>query len=290
MNKYTKIAAAVLGVVATMGVAGVANAAPLLQILGPNLFQETTGDAGGTSYPWGGGSGGGAGVPSANAGWPNNGGGGYPPGFAPDPSFPPSGGGALGTSGYDTSYLFLTQDANVTFQFMGAGDSSLQNHFLVGGVELFRDGVTNPIAVAGDPPAYSGITSGGQFGQNQYTIFIDVPNGGGYVQFSFVTGNGVTLTNNGTDGNPSDESGLPGYMLGIDPYLATGTFQTEGTAVFAGLSDRSRLNPDGSCCLDHDYQDMGVRISVPEPGSIFLLGAGLMGLAFGRRRQFRNMA
>ena len=289
MNKYTRIAVAVLGVVATMGVAGVANAAPLLQILGPNLTQEVTGDAGGTSYPWGGGSGGGAGIPSAAAGWPNNGGGGYPPGFAPDPSFPPSGGGALGTSGYDTSYLWLTQDANVTFQFMGAGNSDLANQFWVNGTQLFQDGQTNPIAVAGDPPAYSGNTSGGPFGQNQYTIFINVPNGGGWVPFQFVTGNGVTLTNNGTDGNPPDNSDLPGYMLGVDPYLATGTFQTEGTAVFAGLADLPR-SIGGVILGDHDYQDMGVRISVPEPGSIFLLGAGLMGLAFGRRRQFRNMA
>jgi len=285
MNKYTRIAAAVLGVVATMGVAGVANAAPLLQIITTgDTAQEVVGDAGGSIYPYAGGPGFGAGVPSSTttpSPWPNG------PGFAPDPTF----GNAPGTSGFDASYLWLTQSANVTFQFMGGGNSDFANQFWVNGVQLFQDppsnNATNPCPVSGTTPSCD-ILGGGPLGQNQYTMFLNVAAGGGYIPFQFITGapTPVTLDNTGAgNGNPSDDSGLPGYMLGIDPYLATGTFQTEGTAVYAALSDRTRVGN-----LDHDYSDLGVRISVPEPGSIFLLGAGLMGLAFGRRRQYRNMA
>jgi len=293
------VALAVGLAVGSIGMVGVAQAAPMLSIvLGQGAAREVVGDAGGTTYPWPANTAGvGAGVPSAAAGWPNNGGGGYPPGFAPDPSFPPGGGGALGTSGWDASYLWLSESANVTFQFMGGGDSSLLNHFFVNGVEMFQDShgsnPTNPIAVAGDPPVYNGVI--GTFPDatlipNQYTVFIPVAAGGGYVPFYFVTGNGVTSANDGINNLP-DNSLQPGFMLGADPYLAPGPFSCSNepgnplngtcSAVFAGLADLPRLNG----ALDHDYQDMGVRISVPEPGSLFLLGAGLIGLAGLRRRK-----
>jgi hypothetical protein len=42
--------------------------------------------------------------------------------------------------------------------------------------------------------------------------------------------------------------------------------------------------PGGTEC-DHDYEDLVVRMSaVPEPGTLFLLGAGLLGMAGIRRK------
>ena len=268
--------------VAALGSVSTANAVPLLQIVtvsGQGSSPEVVGDAGGSVYPYAGGPGVGAGVPSSTTTpnpWPNG------PGFAPDPSFPGS-----GTSGWDTSYLWLTQSANVTFQFMGGGDSSYANQFWVNGVQLFQDppsnNATDPCAVTPNGATAPSCTAG----VNQFTIPITVAAGGGYVPFWFVTGapTPVTVTNDGIN-NPNDESGLPGYMLGADPYLAPGPFsclQANGescTTVYAALSDRSRVGG-----LDHDYSDMGVRITVPEPGTVFLLGIGMMGIASSLRRR-----
>jgi uncharacterized protein (TIGR03382 family) len=282
------VASAVLGAIALFGAVGSAQATPLLTIVDWTaggeaaplaVHQETIGDPGGNTSP-------------ALPGLPNVPGGVWnpvAPGFQPDPSF-----AGVGMTGWHSSYLKLDQAADVTFQFMGSGDASLINQFYVekdgiagfgAGDLLFQNGPGGTpactVAVGGTTPTCSNL-SGGPLAQNQYTIRLNA----GMIAFQYVTGNGVTVTNNVIGGNPDphpdplnpNAPGSPGYFLGVDPYLASGIFQSSGTAVYAGLTD---LPGTG----DHDFQDLGVRISVvPEPGGIALAFAGLAGLALVSRR------
>jgi len=282
VNKLTKIATASALI---LGLIGAAQAAPLLQIVGAGggapdpANQEAIGDPGGSGYPFAGSTGAAAqaGMPTAVGGWPA-----AAPGFAPDPSF----GNNMGISGYDGSYLRLNQAGNVTFQFMGKGNAADTNLFEIsvdGGATWLtkwnNQSATNGTCAVGAP-----FTSGPTDVQcntpgSSFTQFFNA----GLIDFRFVnTTHPATATNDGVH-NPKDTAA--GYFLGIDPYLAGGAFETIGSVVYAGFTD---LPCTGPAC-DHDYQDLGVRIStVPEPGSILLLGIGFMSLVYGRRKMAQH--
>lgn len=269
-----KLALSVGLAVAALGSVGAAQAVPMLQIVdgagvgkvgpvntpctlnAPGYNEcEVTGDAGGTVYP--GSTAAPGGVPSALGGWPNG------PGFAADGSFnDPAGAPAMGTSGWHASYLNLSQSSNIGFQYMGDGNASNHNQF-----EVFVGG------------AWTLLFDNNQANNPNQTFFFNA----GYVPFRYLASIGTagadTFTNDGTN-NPDPDVLRGGYFLGVDPYLATAAFQNSGAAVYAGLSDGGL-----AVGMDHDYQDLGVRITVPEPGSIFLLGGGLLGLAGLRKRR-----
>lgn len=283
---------------ALLATAGVAQAAPTLQIVdsagvlkvappggncttGSATNCEVIGDAGGTSHPWPANApGAGAGVPSDAAGWASA------PGFASDPSFGP---GAKGTSGWHASYLKMTTPGRVTFQFMGAGDSSFANSFWVntgsGFSQIFQDGQstnpTNPCGVTGTAPVCA-LTSGGFPTQNQYTFTM----GAGLIAFGFgINGAAPSLFNDGQSN--ADLGRAPGFFLGMDPYLTSGPWENVGKVAYVGLSDLPSAG-------DHDFQDMGVRISVgavPEPATwaFMLAGFGFIGFRMRNRRALETI-
>jgi len=280
----TKRALSVAAACAVAFSATVASADPSFQIvLGAGANPEQVGDAGGSVYPWAGGPGAGAGAPSSTSSplsWPIG------PGMAPDPSF----GNRLGAAGWDTSYLWLSESAYVRFQFMGTGDSAYVNQFWVAGMPdptspMFQTsthsppGGTSPCPISGLAPDCD-LLAGGQVVQNEWTLLVTVPVGGGYVPFWYATdvtnvgGASIVVANDGA-GNTPDDSGLPGYMLAADPYLATKPYACgpgeSCSVVYAALSDRTRVGQ-----LDHDYSDMAVRMSiVPEPGTLAMMGLAL---------------
>ena len=275
MRNYLLSSAAAVAIGLSSGLAG----ATTLTIVTPgatptDTHHEVSGDPGGTVFPFANGGGiNGPGVPSALAGWPGG------PGFAPDPSF----GNNPGTSGFHGSYVKIDDTgAAITFQYMGKGDSGLANSFQVfhngAWATLFTAGAS-ACGASGPAPVVPVCTPGA----NQFTLTFQGSDyfqvgGDSYVPFRYVTGAGVDVTNNGVDGNPDTTgSNGPGYFLGVDPYLASGPFALQGDAVYAGLTD---LPGTG----DHDFQDFGVRMSVPEPVSLSILGVGLAGLAVSRRR------
>jgi hypothetical protein len=306
MNMKT-LAFAVGLAVGSIGMVGVAQAVPMLEItqgatnpatpLWPNAGPlaaapsnpsppvggsygnnaEAIGDNGGTNYTNGptAGATNGPGMPTALGGWPTP-----APGFAPDPSF----GNNMGISGWDASYLNLTQASNVTFQFMGKGDAADHNQFwaYVGNTwTMLWDNQSASNGTCG----VTGTSPNCPFAGSQQTYFFDA----GLIPFYFVNlSSGGTATNDGSN-NPSPDfipgqQTFGGYFLGMDPYLAGGPFTNTGSATYIGFTDRGCDGASPSSC-DHDYEDLIVRASVPEPGSIFLLGAGLLGLAGLRRRK-----
>lgn len=252
---------------------GTAQAAPEFQIVGigggtPSANAESIGDNGGTTYPSAPNAGAfnGAGLPTAQGSWPNNfpAPGTNPPGFAIDTGLPP-GGGKYGISGFDASYLRLTEPGTVTFQFMGKGDATDRDQF-----QLFLGGSWVPIW---DNKSASNGTCGAA-GVSTPVITCSFAGSSvsynfpaGYIPFRFVNlttpPGGAIATNDGTTGNPSPDkppypSG-PGYFLGVDPYLATGQYDTTGQVVYAGFTDRGFT---AAGVGDHDYEDLIVRMSV----------------------------
>ncbi len=270
MNKLTYITAIMLGVVATIGAAGVANANMLTITPGT---QEAIGDPGGTNYANGptAAASAGAGIPTALGGWSGS------ANFAPDLSF----GGALGITGYDGAYLGLAQAGAVTFQFMGKGDAGNHDIFQVNTGSGWTTIWDNQLATNGT----CGVT--GTSPNCLYTLSQQTLNfGAGLLGFRYEDlTTGQISTNDGANGNIHDNPVGPGYFLGVDPYLATGQYQTNGSAVYAGFSDMPAILANGAPG-DHDYEDLVVRISaVPEPASMALLGLGLLAMAGRRRRK-----
>jgi len=274
--KFKLLASSLLmsGVFALSGAVSVANANLLTIIPG---VQEAIGDPGGSApYPTTPGQVPGAGLPTVLGGWPPG------TGFATDTG-PAPGFGHDGISGYDGSYLKLDQAGDVTFQFLGKGDAADHDIFqlYIGNAwETIFDNRSSPTTgVSGNPPQYTGYS---------VTHFLAA----GLIPFQFVNldagftvGNvGSTSTTydpvNNNHPNKHDNPDGAHFFLGVDPYLANGQYDTSGRAVFAGLTDRGYL-VDG----DHDYEDLVVRISVPEPGILALLMAGLLGFGVLRRRQ-----
>jgi len=262
MNK-TIIASSIVGLFALSGAMNLASA-NLLTIdninggtaLAPNGVAETIGDPGGTNHanPATAGASAGVGMPTAQGGWPNS------ANFGSDSSF----GGAKGISGWDGSSLILDQAGWVTFQFTGKGDATDHDQFLLNGAVIWDNQSSSNGTCGANGSALNCV-----FPKSEQTFFLNA----GHIDFGYLNvTTGKSVHNDET--NIHDNLNGPAFFLGVDPYLGSGL---SGLAVYAGFTD---LPADG----DHDYEDLGVRIStVPEPSSLMLLILGILGFNALRR-------
>jgi hypothetical protein len=179
-----------------------------------------------------------------------------------------------GTLGYGGDYLRLVDptatSALVTFTLMGHGDSAFNNHFAVGGACAI-DWFNNTTAIG-------------------TTISCVLPTNA-LLPFTFFADSNATnlavANNGGSNSNPRTPPNNTIPHVGSPPntpdfglFDVSQTALNQGTAFWIGLADGNVGNPG----IDSDMQDMVIRVSVPEPATLALLGLGLFGLAISRRK------
>jgi len=257
--------------------------AGIFTITGGNA--ESIGDRGGTNFsnsdPL---SYFGKGLPTEQGGWANG------PGFALDTIFvdpETHHGGYHGISGYTNNGVDMTVTLDVArtirFTWMGSGNAILVNSFYV------NDGTSNILVFQ---PTMAWVDLNGSGTGQVPTVDINLP--AGVIHFSWVTGGNTpfTVVNGAGNANVNND---PSFFAGIDPYLATGTYQRTGDVLYLGLSDSAGSPTSG----DHDFQDLGVRLEaigdplpvppVPEPATLttFLIGLAVSG-GWAGVRKLRN--
>lgn len=188
------------------------------------------------------------------------------------PSFPDN--IPTGTNGYGGQYLMLIDPSvsvgtleAVNFTLLGHGDASFNNQFRVFGSQADLGTLTSPLI--------NWTINGNSVGTSA-TVDLAV---GELLPFLFTANStSPSIGNNGTDNCAPDASGICGADFFLGDVNQVGDI-TQGTDLWIGFSD------GGAEPADYDMQDMVISARVPEPASIFLVSAGLLGLAGLRRRK-----
>lgn len=185
---------------------------------------------------------------------------GAPNEFIPDLTAGPTIGGYYGAQLY-----LVGGPVDITAEWFG-GEAGYRNEFLWGGSTIF----THP---GGDT---TGHTPDGTYVASNVSP--------GLLPFSFFVPVGSLTVANGT--NPDNSGTGPNFFVSFDINRTTADGPRGGQSVWIFFDDGGGANDD-----DHD--DMAVKLSingdgrfqtVPEPGSMILLGSGLSALWMRRRR------
>ena len=166
-----------------------------------------------------------------------------------------------GTEGYGGMYLELTDPgAPVTFVMMGHGDAGFDNEF--------------KMVI---PGCLDWTNAGTPIGTTATCVLI--PSVDNLVPFEFVTPNGIVANDGASNKIPTLTGPVNTPNFGL--FDVSQTALNQGRAFWIGLADGNFGNPG----TDDDFQDMVIRVSVPEPGTLLLLSGALIALGSLRRRK-----